>query len=175
MTSESRRKTIIDLLADHVLDSGLSKASLRPLARAAGLSDRMLLYYFKDKSEIMSAVLARVAERLTDQLSVNKAAKPLPLAALRDKLVAVLFAPDMWPYMRLWLEVAALSARGDPLFRAVGEQLGRGFLAWGAAQLDSPSEQTRARDAAQLLLTIEGVLFLKSIGLDDVSGLALKQ
>ena len=173
MKSDDRRAALIDRLADYVLAEGLSASSLRPLAKAAGLSDRMLLYYFKDKAEIMAAVLACVAVRLTTLLTARATKTPLPLDALRRELVAILFAPDLWPYMRIWLEVAALSARGDPFYRAVGEQLGRGFLGWGAAQLDCPDEEARIRDAAQLLVSIEGILFLKSIGLDDVCDAAL--
>ena len=173
MKSDDRRAALIDRLADYVLAEGLSASSLRPLAKAAGLSDRMLLYYFKDKAEIMAAVLACVAVRLTTLLTARATKTPAPLDVLRRELVAILFAPDLWPYMRIWLEVAALSARGDPFYRAVGEQLGRGFLGWGAAQLDCPDEEARIRDAAQLLVSIEGILFLKSIGLDDVCDAAL--
>ena len=52
---DSRRTEIVERLADHVLAHGLSASSLRPLAKAAGTSDRMLLYYFADKSEMMTA------------------------------------------------------------------------------------------------------------------------
>ena len=173
MKSDDRRTALIDLLADHVLAQGLSASSLRPLAKAAGVSDRMLLYYFKDKAEILSEVLARLAERLTGHLTAQTAQQQVPLESLRRNLAAILFAADLWPYMRLWLEVASLSARGDAIYRTVGEQLGRGFLSWGAAQLDCPDETARARDAAKLLVSIEGMLFLKSIGLDDVCDAAL--
>ncbi len=173
MKSDDRRTALIDLLADHVLAHGLSASSLRPLAKAAGVSDRMLLYYFKDKAEIMAAVLMRVGDRLTGLLQARTTKAQAPLDVLRRELVNILFAPDLWPYMRVWLEIAALSARGDPFYRTVGEQLGRGFLSWGAAQLDCPDEEVRAREAAQLLVSIEGMLFLKSIGLDDVCDAAL--
>jgi hypothetical protein len=55
----------------------------------------------------------------------------------------------------------------------VGEQIGRGFLEWGKAQLQSDSEAQRDIDAARLLVSIEGMLFLKSIGLDDINAKAL--
>ena len=169
---EARRAAILERLADHVLAQGLSASSLRPLAKAAGMSDRMLLYYFKDKGALIAAILELVAARLATLMSAQAANAPLPLNRLRARLVDVLFADALWPYMRLWLEIASLAARGDPLFRAIGEQIGRGFLAWGAAQLDSTDENARARDAALLLVTIEGMVLLKSIGMDDVCGVA---
>jgi AcrR family transcriptional regulator len=165
----TRRDAILELLADHVLAEGLSASSLKSLAAAARTSDRMLLYYFRDKADLMTAVLDLLARRLTADLSARTAMTPLPLDALRTRLAGVLLDDAVWPYMRLWLEIASLAARGDPVFRSVGEAIGRGFLAWGAAQLDSPSAQARAVDAARLLVAIEGMAVLKAVGMADVA------
>ena len=55
--NDTRRAEIILRLTDYVLAEGLSATSLRPLAKAAGMRDRMLLYYFADKLVIITAVL----------------------------------------------------------------------------------------------------------------------
>ena len=170
---EIRRAEVIERITDHVLLHGLSASSLRPLARAAGTSDRMLLYYFKDKAEIFTAVLQLVSARLLVMLGERAAAEPLPLDALRQKFAEILFVDELWPYMRIWLEVASRAAMGDPFYRRVGEQIGRGFFEWGKAQLQSDNEEQRNTDAAKLLVSIEGMLFLKAIGLDDVNAKAL--
>ncbi len=167
--SDERRAALLDRLADHVLHEGLSASSLRPLAQAAGISDRMLLYYFKDKAEVIEAVLIHIAARLTALLGAQTNPTKLPLEALRLHLWGALKTDALWPYMRLWLEIASLAARGDPLFQTVGQSIGRGFLAWGAGQLDCATEAQRERDAARLLVTIEGLALLKAIGMEDVS------
>lgn len=59
--ADTRRQQILERLADHVLAHGMQAASLRPLAAAAGTSDRMLLHYFADKEELITATLALVA------------------------------------------------------------------------------------------------------------------
>ncbi len=166
---DQRRAAILDALADHVLAHGLAGSSLRPLARAAGMSDRMLLYYFADKAAVIAAVLEVVAARLVALLDAHAAPTPLPLDRLRARLLALLLADELWPYMAIWLELASLSARGDPVCRTVGGAIGRGFLAWGAAQLDSADEETRAIEAATLLVAIEGSVLLRSLGLEDVA------
>ena len=58
---DDQREKVTERLAAHLLDTGLSQASLRQLARAAGVSDRMLLYYFDDKAAVLSAATARIA------------------------------------------------------------------------------------------------------------------
>ncbi|OYY64456.1 TetR/AcrR family transcriptional regulator [Sphingomonas sp. 28-62-11] len=166
--SDERRDVLIDLLADHVLAEGLSASSLRPMAKSAGISDRMLLYYFKDKAEVMGAILERIAQRLVAMLDAHRAPTPLPVIALRKALLTTVFDEALWPYMRIWLEVASLAGRGDPVYRDVGAQISRGFLAWGAAQLDSPTPAARAADAAGLMISIEGALVLRSLGLQDI-------
>jgi AcrR family transcriptional regulator len=170
---DTRRADIIQRLTAYVLAQGLSASSLRPLAKAAGTSDRMLLYYFKDKAEIITAVLEQISAQLVEMISTHTAAEPLPVDVLRRKLAGIVFEDALWPYMRIWLDVAARAAMGDPFYRAVGEQIGRGFLEWGKAQLQSDSAAQRDIDAARLLVSIEGMLFLKSIGLDDINAKAL--
>jgi AcrR family transcriptional regulator len=166
--NDIRRAEILERLADHVLAHGLFASSLRALAAAAGTSDRMLLYYFKDKPELVAATIATIAGRLMAILGGDAARAPKPFEVLKAELARSLFSDQFWPYMRLWLEIAALSAKGDPFYRQVGGEIGKGFLAWGAARLDCANEAQRRREAARLLVAIEGMLLLKSIGLDDV-------
>lgn len=167
MKSGDRRAAIVDRLADFVLAEGMPAASLRPLARAAGTSDRMLLYYFNDKAEVIAATLERVAARLTALLIAQTPAGPLPPAVLRRELWAILSAPEVWPYMCVWMEVAALAGRDPATYGAIGDAIGRGFLAWGEALLEGPAA-TRRAEAVELLVTLEGMMVLKSIGLEDL-------
>jgi AcrR family transcriptional regulator len=165
MNPDVRRADITRRAADHILAHGLEASSLRPLAKAAGTSDRMLLYYFRDKAELITAALDVIAARLTDSLGSRTSKTPRRLDDLRPALLEIILAEDLWPYLRVWLEIASLAAKGDPFYRATGNQIARGFLAWGAAQLDSETPET---DAAKLLVTLEGAVLLKSVGLDDV-------
>ena len=172
MSKQARkRQDIVDLLADHMLAHGLSGSSLRPLAAAVGTSDRMLLYYFRDKADLVAATLEQVARRMQALLdAVPPEKRPLDevVAALAD-LVA---SAAVWPYMRLWLEIASQAANGDAVCRVVGGQIGRGLLDWGRSRLSSPPDQLD-RDAARLLATIEGLVLLQALGLDDIARAAI--
>ena len=154
---DTRRAEIVERLTQDVMAEGLSASSLRPLAKAAGTSDRMLLYYFRDKSEIVTAVLQHISAKLIVMLGERTASEPLPINDLRRQFAEILFVDELWPYMRIWLEVGSRSAMGDPLYRAVGEQIGRGFFEWGKIQLKSDSDEQRDIDAAKLLVSIEGM------------------
>ena len=168
--TDIRRADIAERLADHVLANGLSASSLRPLAKAAGTSDRMLLYYFADKAEMITAALGVVAQRMISLMEANKASEPMPVEMLQPMLLDIVLSDEMWPSMRLWMEIASHAARGDSFYRSLGENIGRGFLAWGTGQIKSATAEQREKDAARLLITTEGAMLLKSIGMDDVRG-----
>lgn len=160
MTRDLQRKTdLVKQLADHVLARGMAAASLRALAAAAGTSDRMLLYYFPDKATLIAAVLEEIAARMTALLDGSRVDAPMSAVMLETRLMPMLLEDAVWPFMRLWLEIASLAARGDADCKRVGEAIARGFVAWLAAQLDTPEE------AVRLLMTIEGGILLKSLGL----------
>ena len=170
MTSDDKRALILDKLADHVLANGLSASSLRPLAKAAGTSDRMLLYYFTDKGALIAAVLQHIAGRMVVAMEVVAAREPLPYAVLLTRLSAALSDRSFAPYMRVFLEVASGAANGDATLLQIGEAIGRGFLDWGKGQLQSDTPDI---DAARLMVTLEGTVFLRAIGMGDVCRTAL--
>jgi AcrR family transcriptional regulator len=160
---EARRQAILERLADHVLAHGLQGASLRPLAAAAGTSDRMLLHYFADKEELLSATLSLIAQRLITMLEGAQAA-PLPFQRLVPQLAAMLNDPQVRPYMRLWLELVAFAGAEDEPFRAVGRRIAQTLQSWIAAALHVEREDDRAPLAALTLTLIEGLVLLDALG-----------
>jgi AcrR family transcriptional regulator len=162
--ADSRRDAVLERLADHVLAHGLAASSLRALARAAKTSDRMLLYYFADKDALVAATLETIAARMMAMLVANAAPAPLSAPELAARLAALVLDDSLWPFMRLWLEIASRAGHGDVFYRAVGGQLAHGFLAWAEAQL-TPD----ARAAAPAIFAkTEGLVVLKALGADDM-------
>ncbi len=171
---DERREAAIERMADHLLSEGLPGASLRPLAAAAGTSDRMLLYYFTDKDELLTATLARIAERMT--ASLDQALPPgarRPFDALLAEIWAALGSDSIRPFMHLWLDLAAGAARGRQPHRATAGGIADGFLGWVEARLDVEPEGSRLRAAALLLATVEGLLVLDAVGRRTVADRAV--
>ncbi|MGW1500499.1 TetR/AcrR family transcriptional regulator [Streptomyces mirabilis] len=54
----AKRRDLLDQVREYMIRNGLSDLSLRPLARALGTSDRMLLYYFGTKERMVAEALA---------------------------------------------------------------------------------------------------------------------
>jgi AcrR family transcriptional regulator len=113
----ARREELAALATDYALDHGLIGLSLRPLAAAIGTSDRMLLYHFADKDDLVATVL-----RISNDQSVE-AVRALPRS--RSVRAAVL---DLWRVStsgesdrchRMYVEAAALGLLGHEPYASV--------------------------------------------------------
>jgi len=151
-------------MAAHVLRHGLTGASLRPLARAAGTSDRMLIYHFGTKDRLIAGLLSHLAagfgellDRLTPATGFASADEAV------DHLVAAQMGPETVDYVRLWLEIVAAAARGSEAHRAAGAAILSGLADWLAARL--PPAERPATWAT--IARIEGALVLAALGLHD--------
>ena len=68
VSRDEQRTKAIHQLAAHLLKTGLAETSLRQLAAAANVSDRMLLYYFENKTDALASALEYIAGDLTHLL-----------------------------------------------------------------------------------------------------------
>lgn len=158
--ADDRRAQLLDAMADHMLSAGLAGSSLRPLARAAGTSDRMLLYYFPTKDALIAATLTHIAERMAGLLAASVGEVRLPSGRLLPLLLGKTLDPMFRPYLGLFLEIASRAARGDTLSRTVGAGIIEGYVSWIEAQLEAPPDRLRA-EALSILTEIEGHVVLE--------------
>jgi len=160
-----RRDAALDLMADHVLREGLAAATLRPLAAAAGTSDRMLLYYFADKDELLTAILDRIATRLVRELDAAiPIGSPCSFAVLLKQVWTILGSKSHRPYMNIWLDLASGAARGLQPHRNVAGAIADGYLTWVTGRLEPRLDGAPAVSAPLFLAAIEGLYLLNAIG-----------
>ncbi len=158
------KESLLPLLAQHILEHGLGGASLRPLAKAAGTSDRMLIYHFGNKEQLLTDVLAHIAGIYSAALDAGVGDER---AVTRQQCVARILAqgrePMMQPFMALWWEIVAGAARGTPGYREAAESMMAELLSWLETQM--PADDPDPVGGARYLLTlIEGSLMLGVVG-----------
>lgn len=159
------KESLLPPLMAHVLSEGLGQASLRPLAKAAGTSDRMLIYHFGTKERLLKDLLAHVAEVYAAMLDAAMAgsAPPATRGELLTRILAQNADPAMAPFMQLWWEIVAGSARGLPGFRDAAEAMVAKLLAMLEAMMP-PGDPDPAGGARLLLAAIEGAAMLAAVG-----------
>lgn len=161
-----RREELLAGAVDYVLDRGLAGLSLRPLAAALGTSDRMLVYYFTGRDQLVAAVLERTAARLQHLLEEALPPHPAPPGQVLGLALAAAGQSPARDLLRLWVQVAGLAAQGDPTCLATARTVTAGWLAWLTDRLDSPPAQ-RQPTAAALLVIIDGLVLQAVLGQDE--------
>lgn len=162
MRRAQSRVQATERIATHLLRSGLARTSLRELAGAAGISDRMLLYYFEDKVDVLSSALKNVAADLAQVLgqAVPEGTKLTPMALI-GQMSQLIASKQVKPFMSLWLEVVAAAARGGKPYTQVARQIAGGFLDWAESRLVETTESRRAT-AAMILAMIDGLALIEA-------------
>lgn len=154
-----KRAEIVTTLAAHFLEAGLGDIGLRRLAEVADTSDRMLLYYFENKDELVTAVLSEIGRGLAETL--GKIVGPSPLAP--DRALALLWKTlkrDAFAnQLRIWLDLSSQASRGDALFGAIVSQMATDWIAWLSAMLDVPKAD-KAPLAVLMMGAVDGQLVL---------------
>lgn len=168
-----KKPDLLIAMAAHVRGTGLAGASLRPLARAAGTSDRMLIYHFGSKGALIAALLDHLA---TEMLSAMAAALPRPRAkteaAALAEIVALLRTPTFRPYLRVWLDIVATAGWGDADHEAATRRILVGQIDWIATRLPETTAEPRQR-AKEMLALIHGALVLEVAGMTKAADLTL--
>ncbi|HEV2533201.1 TetR family transcriptional regulator [Phenylobacterium sp.] len=158
---ELKRAELTERLADLALRDGMSPFALRDLAAALATSDRMLLYYFTSKSELVRAVLRRISRRMAAALAGSALDRRLPPDRFLTQAWSLLTDPALAPYMGVWAEITALGARGEQPYREAARAGIVGWRNWVAERLDVAEGPHKAVLAAGVLTLLEGATLLE--------------
>ncbi len=167
------KSALLDAMAQHVLAHGLNTASLRPLAKSAGTSDRMLIYHFGTKDALIADLLEHLATQMARGLD---AALPNTrfesLETCVRTVVELMRRPEFSAYARVWLDIVSAARQGVPEHEKAGGKVIDGFLEWLATRLpqglDYPDES-----AAFVLTLVEGTLIMDAVGHTTTTDMAI--
>lgn len=119
-TDDRRHPEWSEAATDYALEHGLIGLSLRPLAAALGTSDRMLLYYFGSKDDLVAEILRASNDRAVAAVAALPPSKGVRRAV--HDLWDTESSPESRPCTRLYVEAAALGLLGrEPYVTVVRE------------------------------------------------------
>ncbi|MEM1381519.1 MAG: TetR/AcrR family transcriptional regulator [Pseudomonadota bacterium] len=158
-----QRARVAETLVDHVLATGLSQVSVRQLAAAAGISDRMLIYYFDNKNNALSEVLMAAAMRMEAMLNASLPPDAgLPRAALFGVLTEAFRDEDTKLFMALWIEIIAKSLREPEPYGPVATRIALFFLDLMTDRVEGQTREERRRNAGLVFAAIDGMAMIEA-------------
>lgn len=155
--AQGRRVMLTRKIADILLADGVAQAPLRELGARMGVSDRVLLYYFRDKADLIEASLSEVIARFGAILDPLQPPGRHPAADVLRTSSQLLSLPALVPFMQVWADIVARGARGEEPFRTIARSVVQGSLASMELRLAIEDAKTRTAAAAAILAIVEGV------------------
>ena len=143
-------------------EDGLSQLTFGRVAKRLGISDRVVVYYFPSKDELVSDVLVAVGIQLQQTLEPvfgSPAADYLELVRAAWPVVA---RPDADAVFALFFEANGLAAAGREPFRTLVPQLVDAWITWAAEFFQGTSAQ-RSAEAETAIALLDGLLLLRQL------------
>lgn len=156
-----RRAAWAELATDYAHEHGLIGLSLRPLAAELGTSNRVLLYHFGTKDQLVADVL-----RTSNDRSVAEVGALEPSADLRSAV------HDLWAVMegdrcsRIYVEAAALGLFGREPYASVVREANALWVAGLVAHLVRSGVDREVAERAAHVIDAAFMGFQLSAGLD---------
>ena len=157
----SRDEILDGALATAVAD-GFSRLTYGRVAKHLGINDRVVVYYFPTKDDLVEAVLSSLGTELQRTLADALEASDDHLAVVR-RAWPVLARPEADRVFALFFEANGLAAAGRPPFDAVVPQLVEAWIEWVGSFLPGRPDRRRA-EAEAAIAVIDGLLLLRQLG-----------
>ncbi|WP_326598444.1 TetR/AcrR family transcriptional regulator [Streptomyces sp. NBC_01803] len=152
------RDLILDSARTEFAERGYDKASIRAIARGAGVNPALVHHYFGTKEHVFAAAVADAAAPATENLP---AATRYPVEELGERLTRVFFGVWENPATRRPLLAVVRSAVSNETAAAIFRTfVARQLLGRVTDTLDAPDAELRTELAAAQLI---GVAFLRYV------------
>jgi AcrR family transcriptional regulator len=163
MGHKHTKAEILDGALSAAFDDGLSQLTFGRLAKRLGISDRIIVYYFPTKDDLISEVVVSMGVRLQETLAEAFTSPAADYAALVRAAWPVLARPETDPVFALFFEANGLATAGRDPYRTLVPQLVEMWIDW-VAQFMHGTESQRRTEAETAIATIDGLLLLRLLG-----------
>ncbi len=168
------RDEILAAALEAAMAEGLSQLTFGRLAKRIGVSDRVIVYYFPTKDDLIREVLATLGSRLQVELAsafTSPAEDHLELARAAWPHLA---RAEVDPVFAIFFEFNGLAAAGREPYRTLATQLVAGWSSW-LESFFTGTPSRRRTEAETTLALIDGLLLLRQLAGPEAGTRAAKR
>lgn len=162
MGHKHTKKQILDGALAAALDDGLSRLTFGRVAKRIGVNDRIVVYYFPTKDDLVAEVLMSMGLQLQATLAPAFTAPAADHLGLVRTAWPVLARPEADGVFGLFFEANGLAATGREPYRTVVPSLVEAWIDWAATFVEGPAKQRRV-EAETAIAMIDGLLLLRQL------------
>ncbi len=169
------RSELVAAAIDAAVEDGLSQLTFGRLAKRLGISDRMIVYYFPSKDDLITEVVLALGGELQDLLGAAFGSDRLPVDQLAMRAWPVLTTRAADRIFGVFFELTGLAAAGIEPFATMAPAAVESWVAWVAPYIEGSTKDVRHRRALGLVAQLDGLLLLRQLCGSRVADLAAVQ
>lgn len=155
-------------------DDGLSQLTFGRLAKRLGVSDRVIVYYFPTKSDLIGEVILAMGARLQATLAVAFAEPASDHIELLRAAWPVLAVEQADRVFALFFEANGLAAAGREPYKSLVPGLVEIWISWTAEFLQGTAKQRRI-EAETAIAVLDGLLLVRLLAGADSADRAARR
>ena len=162
MGHKHTKAEILDGALAAAFDDGLSRLTFGRVAKRLGISDRIVVYYFPTKDDLIGEVLIAMGVQLQETLAPTFSSPAADHLELLRAAWPVLARPEADPVFALFFEAGGLAATGREPYRTLVPQLVEAWIAW-ASEFVRGTPARRRTEAEAAIAVLDGLLLLRQL------------
>lgn len=155
-------------------DDGLSQLTFGRLAKRLGVSDRVIVYYFPTKGDLVGEVILAMATRLQEALAAAFTEPADDHIELLGAAWPVLAVEDTDRVFALFFEANGLAAAGREPYKSLVPGLIEVWIAWTMDFLRGSAKQRRI-EAETAIAVLDGLLLVRLLAGADSADRAARR
>lgn len=156
------KETILASALEAALDEGLSQLTFGRLAKRLGISDRIVVYYFPNKNDLIREVLTAMGLEVQQALASAFTTPAEDHTALLRSAWKVLAHPKVDPLFALFFEANGLAAAGREPYKSIVPGLVEVWIVWTSGFFTGTAKQRRTKAEAAMAM-MDGLLLLRQL------------
>ena len=162
MGHKHAKAEILDGALAAAFADGLSQLTFGRVAKQIGTSDRVVVYYFPTKDDLIGEVLFAMGSELQVTLAPSLASPAANHLELLRAAWPILARPKADPVFALFFEASGLAATGREPYRNLVPQLVEAWISWASEFITGTPARRRAEAEAAIAI-LDGLLLLRQL------------